>query len=112
MKENVLQENAKFVWRVTLIHLFTYVLCGIVFSQLFNYTEMYKELYLRHYMREIDGVTAFGPFVQLIRGPLFGLILLLFHDSFMGKKYRAAETLGNCSRSRHYQYSWSRNIFD
>lgn len=80
--------NVKFVGRVTLIHIVTYILCGIVFAALFDYEQLFTLGNTKYFMREVNSSSSLiGPLVQIIRGILFGLVLLLFRGSYEGKRY-------------------------
>ena len=83
-----MNENFKFVLKVTGLHLLTYVVCGIIFSVLFDYHSLFTMEGVKDFMREVGGTsTHIGPWVNVLRGVLFGLALLLFKDSFIGQKF-------------------------
>ena len=83
-----MNENFKFVLKVTGLHLLTYVVCGIIFSVLFDYHSLFTMEGVKDFMREVGGTsTHIGPWVNVLRGILFGLALLLFKDSFIGQKF-------------------------
>ena len=83
-----MKENIKFVIRVMVIHVLTYLLCGVVFSALFDYTALYQQENINTFMRAVGSASSLiGPVMQVVRGLLFGLILLLLKDSIIGKKY-------------------------
>lgn len=82
------RSNAKFVARVTIIHVITYILCGMVFSMLFDYERLFALGNTAYFMRPVDSASSLlGPLMQVVRGVLFGLVLLLFRNSYEGKKY-------------------------
>lgn len=81
-------DNARFVARVTIIHVCTYILCGMVFSTLFDYDTLFKTGNAAYFMRSMDSTSVLiGPCVQILRGVLFGLVLLLFRNSYEGRRY-------------------------
>lgn len=83
-----MSDNLRFISKVTVLHIFTYILCGIIFSTIFNYHSLFIMDGVNGFMKEFGGSsTLIGPLVQVIRGILFGIILLLFKDSFIGKRY-------------------------
>lgn len=83
-----MNNNLRFILKTTGIHILTYILCGIIFSALFDYHSLFAMDGVDGFMKEVGGTsTLLGPLVQVIRGILFGVALLLFKDSFMGKKY-------------------------
>lgn len=82
-----MNKNLKFILRVTGIHILTYILCGIIFSSIFTYDSLFAIDGVSDFMKEVGGTsTLLGPLVQVIRGLLFGLVLLLVKDSFVGKR--------------------------
>lgn len=83
-----MNNNLKFILKTTGVHILTYILCGIIFSTIFNYHSLFTMDGVDDFMKEVGGSsTLLGPLVQVIRGLLFGVVLLLFKDTFMGKKY-------------------------
>ena len=78
----------KFVTKVTTYHVVTYVVCGIIFSTLFNYSELFNEGCMATYMYPVDSTnTMMGPLFQVIRGLLFGLVLLLLREYIRTEKW-------------------------
>jgi hypothetical protein len=74
-----------FIIKVTLIHVLTYVVCGIVFSQIFGYQDA---LVNNTTMRGMDDPFVMAaPLFQIVRGLLFGVVLLWIKDAFLGKKF-------------------------
>lgn len=68
-----MNSKIKFITKVTLIHIATYILCGIIFSAVFNYQELFELGNTKYFMREFTGVsTLIGPLLQIFRGILFG----------------------------------------
>ena len=83
-----MNNNLRFILKATVIHVLTYILCGMIFSIIFNYQSLFAMDGVNEFMKEFGGLSnLFGPFVQVIRGILFGVVLILFKDSFIGKKY-------------------------
>lgn len=83
-----MNENFKFVLKVTGLHLLTYVVCGIIFSVLFDYHSLFTMEGVKDFMKEVGGTsTHIGPWVNVLRGILFGLVLLLFKDTFLGQRF-------------------------
>ncbi len=81
-----MESNFKFVGRVTLIHIATYILCGIAFSMVFDYENLYALEGIKSFMRPVSGESAMlGPLVQVVRGLLFGVVLLLGKELFTSK---------------------------
>ena len=65
----------------------TYIVCGIIFSSLFNYSELFNEGCMAYYMQPIASTnTLMGPLFQVVRGLLFGLVLLLLREYIRTEK--------------------------
>ncbi|NMA68905.1 MAG: hypothetical protein GX958_05755 [Desulfitobacterium sp.] len=81
-----MDSNFRLIGRVTFIHIATYILCGIVFSMLFDYESLYALEGVKSFMRPVSGESAIlGPLVQVVRGMLFGVVLLLGKELFTSK---------------------------
>ncbi|MBU5438858.1 hypothetical protein KQI42_12595 [Tissierella sp. MSJ-40] len=80
------EEKFKFIIRVSITHVATYILCGILFSVLFDYQSSLT-LNAANYMRDMNSIIVqMAPLFQVIRGTLFGVVFLIFKDSFLDKK--------------------------
>ena len=74
-------KNLGFVFYVTFAHCITYFVCGMIFSQVMGYSEWWKQPVVCDYFRTFDGgASATGPFIQIGRGLLYGLVMLLLKD--------------------------------
>ena len=72
------KKNFKFIIKVMLIHVITYIVCGIIFSMLFKYQ---SSLVNTEHMRDMNNIIVqLAPVFQIFRGLLFGLILLLIQN--------------------------------
>lgn len=81
-------QNLKFVLRVASFHVITYILCGVVFSAIFNYNSLFAIDGVSDYMRKVASTsTLLVPLVQVVRGLLFGVVFLLFKDYLFYKKF-------------------------
>ena len=77
------KELFKFISKVTIAHVITYMACGLIFMSLLDY-EDYIELIGFKPMEEINGlIVIFG---QIVRGILFGIAIWWIKDSIIGKK--------------------------
>ena len=75
------KKTISFVLYVTFAHCITYFICGVIFSQLMGYSEWWKQPVVCDYFRTFDGAaSAAGPFIQIIRGLMYGLILIPLID--------------------------------
>lgn len=79
--------NTSFIFKVTAIHVLTYIICGMIFCVLFNYKELMALDNAVYFFKQDVQSISIGPVIQIIRGFLFGLVLLLFRDSYENKKY-------------------------
>ncbi len=77
------QRNA-FILKIMVIHVITYCLCGFLFLFLFNYQSTMTSVGMRDTSSLIVGLS---PLFQIIRGLLFGIVLWILKDSFVGKRY-------------------------
>ncbi|WP_022886132.1 hypothetical protein [Glaciibacter superstes] len=69
----------RFVIRVTLVHVVTYLLVGIIASIAFDYETLFEQPVIRDYMQEFGSVSLFvGPVVQVVRGVIIAAVLLPF----------------------------------
>lgn len=81
-----MKANSKFVTRIMMIHVFTYLMCGIIFSALFHYDALYQQAIVKYFMWPVGSSSSLiGPAFQIVRGLLFGVILL-FLKSVMQEK--------------------------
>ena len=78
----------QYVTKITIYHVVTYIVCGIIFSSLFNYSELFNEGCMAYYMYPVDSTnTMMGPLFQVFRGMLFGVVLLLLRDYIRTEKW-------------------------
>lgn len=80
----MLKERGKFIFKITIIHIITYVVCGIIFMLLFDYQSTLSHAGMRDTNNLIVGL---APVFQIVRGALFGIVLWLFRNSFINSKY-------------------------
>lgn len=78
-------EKTRFIIKVAIIHVLTYTVCGIIFSQIFDYQSSLLESANRRDMNSL--MVQMAPLFQIIRGTLFGIVLLWIKSSFIGRKY-------------------------
>lgn len=83
-----MKENVKFITRVMVIHVLTYCVCGVVFMALFDYEALYQLGNIKYFMHPVGSTSTFvGPVFQIVRGLLFGFILLLIKENVIQKKH-------------------------
>jgi hypothetical protein len=77
-----------FFWRVTSSHMISYFIMGIIASFLLDYQRTFETPPLSYFMRSTDSPwVAAGPMLQVFRGLIFTIVLWIFKDSFILKKY-------------------------
>ncbi len=78
------QEKRKFFIKVTVAHVVTYIIFGMIFSQIFSYQNSLSDAG----MRDMDSlIVGLAPLFQIVRGLLFAIVLWLIRDVFCGKRY-------------------------
>lgn len=80
----MIKEKRNFILKVTVAHVLTYIVCGMVFSQIFSYQNSLSDAGMRDMNSIIVGL---APLFQIIRGLLFAIVLWMIRDVFMNKKY-------------------------
>lgn len=81
-----MKEKSKFITRIMMIHIFTYLICGVIFSALFHYDTLFQQGNVKDFMWPVGSSSSLiGPAFQIVRGLLFGVILL-FLKSVMQQK--------------------------
>lgn len=66
----------------------TYLICGMIFSTLFHYDELFRLGNTQYFMREFGGTSSMiGPAIQIVRGILLGIVLWVIKDAYWGKPY-------------------------
>jgi hypothetical protein len=83
-----MKEKIKFIIKVMIAHFISYLICGFVFANLFNYKELFELGNVQYYMKDAYGNSSLiGPFVQILRGGIIGAILLILKDNVLQKKH-------------------------
>lgn len=74
-----MRSSVAFVGRTTAVHVVTYFLVGLVASNLLDYRWAFEQPVIRDYMVPFGSTAVFlGPVLQVVRGLIFGLVLLPF----------------------------------
>ena len=76
-------ENIGFFLKVVISHVVTYTLCGMFFYKVNNYAEWIKKDKPFVWRKMNDPIFQWAPAFQIIRGILFGIVLLLFKDTIV-----------------------------
>jgi len=80
-----MKENTNFFLKVVIAHVFTYILCGVIASNLFNYFNWIHE---QNNWRSIDSIVMqLAPVFQIVRGVLYGFVLLILKDKIIYTKF-------------------------
>ncbi len=77
-------ERKKLIFIVTITHIFTYILCGLIFLNIFNYTPSFEQSALFRNMDEL--IVGLAPLFQILRGLLYSLIFILLEKSMFISK--------------------------
>ena len=72
-----------FILKVTVIHVLTYIACGMLSMALFHYESSVSQIGMRDTNSLIVGL---APLFQILRGCLFGVVLWLVKDTFLSRK--------------------------
>jgi hypothetical protein len=80
-----MKENNRFFLKVVIAHVFTYTLCGIIAMNLFKYWDWIQE---QNNWRGMDSIiTQLSLVFQILRGILYGIVLLWLKDTIIYSKY-------------------------
>jgi len=79
------KDNIRFFLKVTFAHVFTYIICGVIAMELFNYMEWIAEQ--ENWRAADDLMYALALPLQLVRGALYGIALLFLKDTLLQSKY-------------------------
>lgn len=77
-------ERKKLIFIVTITHIFTYILCGLIFLNVFNYAPSFEQSTLLRNTDEL--IVGLAPLFQIIRGLLYSLIFILLEKSMFISK--------------------------
>lgn len=78
-----MEEKIRFILKVTIIHVLTYIVCGMFSMILFDYDSSVTQIGMRDTNSLIVGL---APLFQIIRGCLFGVVLWIVRDAFISKQ--------------------------
>lgn len=79
----MMSTKMKFFTKITIAHVFTYLLCGTIFMMLLDYSEHIELLG----MKSMDEISpSMIVIAQIVRGILFGFVIWWVKDSIIGKK--------------------------
>jgi hypothetical protein len=77
-----------FVLRAMLWHTVTYLLAGLVASRLLDYQWAFGQPVIRDYMKDFSSTgVGLGPWLQPVRGLIFGVVLLPFRATLSSQKW-------------------------
>ena len=80
-----MKENIKFILKITFAHVVTYILCGIIFMNINNYSEWIDT---QNNWRDASSIIYQLSFVfQILRGILYAIIILIIKDIIIGTKF-------------------------
>jgi hypothetical protein len=77
----------KYFWQMVYSHTIAYFIAGIFALVVVNYKELYLTDVISSFMRSVDEpIVALGPFLQIFRGIIIGLVLLPLRKVFFEEK--------------------------
>jgi hypothetical protein len=80
-----MKENTQFFLKVVITHVFTYILCGTIAMNLFNYWEWIHEQ--SNWRGTDDIILQLSLVFQILRGILYGIVILILKDTIIYSKY-------------------------
>lgn len=79
-------EVANFLVKVTVAHVVTYFLVGMVAATVLDYESLFAEPIIREYMKSFGSIALFvGPVVQVARGLIIAAVLLPFRSALAAR---------------------------
>jgi hypothetical protein len=82
-----INENIGFFIKVVVTHVLTYTVCGMVFFKLNDYGEWIKKDFPFAWRKNDSLIYRLAPVFQILRGILFGIVLLLIKDSIIDTNF-------------------------
>ena len=80
-------QTFKFLIRVTIFHVLTYFIYGLLASAIFQYSVLFESPIIRDYYKQYGTVSNYiGPVIQILRGLIFGIVLLPFKKTIQESK--------------------------
>ncbi len=77
-----------YVGRFSLVHVVTYIVAGVIFMNLQNYTEVFSLSEGFANFRSLDSpIVKAAPLLQFLRGGFFALLLYPFYSVIVNKKW-------------------------
>ena len=78
----------KFMFKAIIVHTLTYFICGLIFSNLFHYDDIFQIDVIKNFMRGYDSpMIMLGPILQPIRGLIFALGIWPIKKIIIDQKY-------------------------
>ena len=77
----------QFALKVIVVHCMTYIVMGMIMSNVFNYRELFQREIIRDYMLPLDAHTPFAILFQPVRGLLFAIALWPIRETLLEKKH-------------------------
>lgn len=85
--KNFFRRFFAFFIKVAIVHTFTYIVCGILFSNLFDYSTLFSINTVSSFMRNFDSPwIVVGPFLQPLRALFIAIALYPFIDMLKTSK--------------------------
>ena len=78
----------KYFWQMVYSHTIAYFIAGLFAVVVVNYRELYSTEIISSFMHSVDEpIVALGPFLQIFRGIIIGLVLLPLRKIFFEEKH-------------------------
>lgn len=77
----------QFALKVIVVHCMTYIVMGLIMSNVLNYRELFQREVIRDYMLPLDAHTPLAILFQPLRGLLFAIALWPLRETLLEKKH-------------------------
>jgi hypothetical protein len=86
-QQNSFKTFLNFTIKVIVVHLATYILMGMIMSNIFDYSELFRQDIIKDFMRPYNSPqVTIGPYLQPLRGILFAIALWPIRSVLLEKK--------------------------
>ncbi len=87
MLKKIKKNFCGYLIRFTIIHVFTYIVVGLVFMNVIGYEEYFNSSSVYSNFRPLDSlIVRIAPLIQIFRGTFLAFIIFPFHEVIMNSK--------------------------